>query len=79
MESQPCLDITSAEKPLGICNHPLITGIPSLKFLSIKGLYNAMVHKGRDNTSPQFTDHCFTGDYPINIEEIQNLKNELFD
>ena len=37
----------------------------SLQFLSIEGLYNAMGQGKRNNTYPQFTDHCFTGDYPI--------------
>ena len=36
-------------------------------------------YKNRDDENPQFSDHCFTGDYPINVEEIQNSKNELFD
>ena len=40
-------------------------GVDSLQFLSIKGLYNAMGHENRNNNSPQYTDHCFTGDYPI--------------
>ena len=37
----------------------------TLKFLSIEGLYRAMGHKTRNVTYPQFTDHCFTGEYPI--------------
>jgi amidophosphoribosyltransferase len=56
-----------------------IVGAKSLFFLSLKGTYVAMGYKNRDNENPQFSDHCFTGDYPINVEEIQNSKNELFD
>jgi len=26
--------------------------------------------KGRDPVRPQFTDHCFTGDYPTNLTDI---------
>ena len=37
----------------------------TLKFLSINGLYKAMGYKKRNISHPQFTDHCFTGDYPI--------------
>ena len=37
----------------------------SLKFLSIKGLYKSMGFKERNESYPQFTDHCFTGDYPV--------------
>jgi len=28
-------------------------------------LYKALGYSGRDNSNPQFTDHCFTGDYPV--------------
>ncbi len=39
-------------------------GVDSLGFLSVEGLYWAMGEDKRDKRSPQFTDHCFTGDYP---------------
>ncbi|MCG8560687.1 MAG: amidophosphoribosyltransferase, partial [Hyphomicrobiales bacterium] len=39
-------------------------GADSLDFLSIDGLYKAVGYDGRDPETPQFTDHCFTGDYP---------------
>ncbi|HTV33669.1 MAG TPA: amidophosphoribosyltransferase [Methylocella sp.] len=39
-------------------------GCDSLAFLSVEGIYRAMGEKGRDPTRPQYTDHCFTGDYP---------------
>ena len=37
----------------------------SLKFLSLEGLYAALEKGKRNNTYPQFSDHYFTGDYPI--------------
>ncbi len=37
----------------------------TLKFLSIEGLYKSMGYEKRNNSYPQFTDHCFTGEYPI--------------
>jgi amidophosphoribosyltransferase len=37
----------------------------SLKFLSLEGLYKALGFDKRNNLYPQFTDHYFTGDYPI--------------
>tara|TARA_B100000686_G_scaffold156738_1_gene164498 strand:- start:115 stop:1536 length:1422 start_codon:yes stop_codon:yes gene_type:complete len=40
-------------------------GVSSLNFLSVEGLYKAMGCKKRNEKMPQFTDHCFTGDYPI--------------
>jgi amidophosphoribosyltransferase len=42
-----------------------IIGADSLAFLSIEGLYQAMGEPGRNPERPQFTDHCFTGEYPI--------------
>ena len=54
-------------------------GLNSLKFLSIKGLYNAMGHENRDNNSPQYTDHCFTGEYPTELvdRDSGNLTTQL--
>tara|TARA_S200000501_G_C20855500_1_gene757576 strand:+ start:822 stop:2273 length:1452 start_codon:yes stop_codon:yes gene_type:complete len=37
----------------------------SLKFLSLKGLYQALEKGERNDAYPQFSDHYFTGDYPI--------------
>ena len=40
-------------------------GANSLSFLSLDGLYNALGKGVRNKTYPQFSDHYFTGDYPI--------------
>ncbi len=37
----------------------------SLKFLSLNGLYAALIGEKRILSYPQFSDHYFTGDYPI--------------
>ena len=37
----------------------------SLKFLSLDGLYNALGKGKRNSDYPQFSDHYFTGNYPI--------------
>ncbi len=37
----------------------------SLKFLSIDGLYEALGKGKRNSLYPQFSDHYFTGEYPI--------------
>ena len=42
-----------------------IIGVTTLQYLSIDGLYRALGFDKRDNKNPQFTDHCFTGDYPV--------------
>jgi len=44
-----------------------IVSAKTLKFLSIKGLYNAMGFEERNDNYPQLTDHYFTGDYPVKI------------
>ncbi|MGI9413063.1 MAG: amidophosphoribosyltransferase, partial [Hyphomicrobiales bacterium] len=44
-------------------------GVTSLAFLSVDGLYRAMGQDGRDPVNPQFTDHCFTGDYPTALTD----------
>ena len=45
-------------------------GADSLAFISVDGLYRAMGHERRDPTRPQFTDHCFTGDYPTSLTDV---------
>ncbi|MBL6785885.1 MAG: amidophosphoribosyltransferase [Candidatus Pelagibacter bacterium] len=47
----------------------------SLKFLSLEGLYKALLGQKRNNSYPQFSDHYFTGDYPIKPNDnLQGLK-----
>ena len=57
----------------------------SLKFLSIDGLYRGLLNQERNNNYPQFSDHYFTGDYPIkpsdnlqglNIQQLSLLSNK---
>jgi len=50
-------------------------GSKTLKFLSIEGLYKSMGYEKRNPSYPQFTDHCFTGEYPV---EPIDAKNENF-
>ena len=45
-------------------------GADSLAFLTVDGIYRAMGFEGRDNDQPQFTDHCFTGDYPTPLTDL---------
>ncbi|MCJ7872406.1 amidophosphoribosyltransferase [Marinovum sp. 2_MG-2023] len=40
--------------------------VDSLKFISLDGLYRAVGEaKGRKNSSPQYCDACFSGEYPV--------------
>jgi amidophosphoribosyltransferase len=41
----------------------------SLAFLSVEGIYRAMGEERRDPVRPQFTDHCFTGEYPTPLTD----------
>jgi amidophosphoribosyltransferase len=45
-------------------------GADSLAFLSVDGIYRAMGYAGRNEAAPQFTDHCFTGDYPTPLADL---------
>lgn len=44
-------------------------GADSLAFLSVDGIYRAVGYEGRDAHTPQFTDHCFTGEYPTDLTD----------
>ena len=46
----------------------------SLKFLSLNGLYKALIGEKRNNVYPQFSDHYFTGEYPVKPND--NLNGE---
>ena len=54
-------------------------GVTSLAFLSVDGVYRSMGHEGRNNASPQFTDHCFTGEYPTHLTDLigESAKQKL--
>ena len=45
-------------------------GADSLAFLSIPGLYRAMGEESRNAACPQYTDHCFTGEYPTGLTDL---------
>ncbi|MBO0764114.1 MAG: amidophosphoribosyltransferase [Hyphomicrobiaceae bacterium] len=44
-------------------------GATSLAFLSVDGVYRALGYDRREERNPQFTDHCFTGDYPTSLTD----------
>ena len=47
----------------------------SLKFLSLEGLYKALINEKRNNSYPQFSDHYFTGEYQIKPQDkIKGIK-----
>ena len=47
----------------------------TLKFLSLNGLYRALTEQTRNASYPQFSDHYFTGEYPIKpSDQLRGLK-----
>jgi amidophosphoribosyltransferase len=51
-------------------------GADSLAFLSVEGIYKAMGFAGRDPLRPQFTDHCFTGEYPTGLTDVTGQQSQ---
>ena len=47
----------------------------SLAFISVDGIYRAVGYEGRDDECPQFTDHCFTGDYPTRLRDVEEMED----
>ena len=45
-------------------------GCDSLSFLSLDGIYRAVGEEARNPDQPQYTDHCFTGDYPTGLTDL---------
>jgi amidophosphoribosyltransferase len=75
---------TPEEKSLLAATHTLeemrkFIGVTSLAFMSIDGIYRAMGYDGRNNAQPQFTDHCFTGEYPTRLTDMigESAKQQL--
>jgi amidophosphoribosyltransferase len=65
---------TPEERALLAATHTLeemraYIGVDSLGFLSIDGVYRSVGLEARDPLRPQFTDHCFTGDYPTPLTD----------
>ena len=50
-----------------MCKH---INAKSLKFLTLSGLYKALGKGERNNSYPQFSDHYFTGEYPVKPADI---------
>jgi amidophosphoribosyltransferase len=42
-----------------------LIAVDSLAYITMDGLYRAMGEPGRDASSPQFCDACFSGEYPL--------------
>ncbi len=55
-----------------MCDH---INAKTLKFLSLNGLYKALTGSNRNSSYPQFSDHYFTGEYPLKpSDKLKGLK-----
>ena len=63
--------LSSSKNKNEICD---FLGSATCDFLSIEGLYKALLNAKRNNNYPQFSDHYFTGEYPI--KALDKLGNE---
>ena len=66
---------TPEQKSLLAATHTLdemrdYIGVASLAFLSIDGIYRSVGYEAAIAHRPQFTDHCFTGDYPTPLTDL---------
>ena len=75
---------TPEQKSLLAATHSLeemraFIGVTSLSFISVDGVYKSAGYPGRDPHRPQFTDHCFTGDYPTHLTDMtgESAKQQL--
>jgi amidophosphoribosyltransferase len=75
---------TPEEKSLLASTHTLeemrqFIGVTSLAFISVDGVYRAAGYPARNNAQPQFTDHCFTGEYPTRLTDLigESAKQQL--
>ena len=49
-------------------------GADSLAFLSVDGIYRSIgIDDGRNASAPQLSDHCFTGDYPTALLDLEEF------
>jgi amidophosphoribosyltransferase len=75
---------TPEQKALLAATHSLeemkeYIGVDSLAFLSVDGVYKSAGYEGRNAAQPQFTDHCFTGEYPTHLTDLigESAKQQL--
>ena len=48
----------------------------SLGFLSINGLYQAVLGEARNDAAPQLADHYFTGQYPTRLLDHERAASD---
>ncbi len=56
-----------------------MVGADSVAYISIDGLYNAILQSKRDSDNPQYCDACFSDEYPIRLTDKEGHAMPLFD
>ena len=51
-------------------------GADSLAFLSVDGIYRRWASRRAIRLRPQFTDHCFTGEYPTALTDVTGQQSQ---
>lgn len=54
-------------------------GVDSLSYISINGLYKAILEQDRNSQNPQYCDACFSDNYPIRLVDKDGQEAPLFD
>ena len=54
-------------------------GADSLGYISIDGLYKAILDQKRNDDNPQYCDACFSDEYPITLTDREGGETPLFD
>ncbi|MCB1532828.1 MAG: amidophosphoribosyltransferase [Alphaproteobacteria bacterium] len=63
--------LAHTKTPEEICEY---IGADSLAYISLDGLYTAVADVKRNGKAPQYCDACFTGEYPVELTDM-NAKN----
>ncbi len=50
-------------------------GVDHLGYISMNGLYRAIINTDRDQKNPQYCDACFSGEYPISLTDKPEFKS----
>lgn len=75
---------TPDKKDLIAANHQTaeiakMIGVDHLGYISLDGLYQAIIQTKRDEKNPQYCDACFTNQYPIRLSDKDGQATPLLD
>ncbi len=56
-----------------------IIGVDNLSYISLRGMYEAILDAKRNDENPQYCDACFSAKYPIRISDKEGSEIPLFE